>query len=103
MNSTPPAVVSFEATDYTSIQRLDPWCEIWSKVDHLYVFWFIVNVVAREIVEEETDMVVLLLHLLVKVTDPSVEGLCHCLQNQKVRCPYSSNNTAVIHAFLLFL
>lgn len=66
-------IVGFEATNDPSIQRLDPRGEIWTEIDDCYVCRLIVNVVAGEVVEVEADLAVLLSHLIVEVTDPSVQ------------------------------
>jgi hypothetical protein len=58
--------------------------------------------VAGEVVKVEADVAALLLHLLAEVTDPPVQHLSSLSQTGKVEYHYSSNNTTVIHAFLLF-
>lgn len=68
-------IVSFEAPDYSCIQWLDPCSEVWAKIDYFYVCWLIADVMAREVVEVEADLMVLSLHLLVEISDPSVQWL----------------------------
>jgi len=51
--------VGLEATNDPSIEWLDPRCKVWAEIHNRHVRWFVVDIVTREVVKEEADLMAL--------------------------------------------
>ena len=68
-------VVSFETPNNPCIEQLDKQGQIGFKVQEVNVLWLILNAMAQEIVEHETDIMVLVAHFYVKIFDISEDKI----------------------------
>src|SRR5258708_39420915 len=64
------SIVGFEAANDSSIKRLDVGCETRPKVDESYTFGFILNGMARKVVQSESDVVVFQLQFHIPFFNP---------------------------------
>lgn len=63
--------MGLEAPDDTSIEGLDVRSQVWFEWDQFNVLTNVCDIVAREVVESESDMPVLIKHLLIEVLNES--------------------------------
>ena len=70
-----PAAVSFETPNNPHTEQLDKQGQIGFKVQEANVLQLILNAMAQEIVEHETDMTVLVVHFYVEIFDISEDKI----------------------------
>ena len=78
MRTEGSAIMCLEALNYSSIERLNIWCEIGLEVDELNTSGFIWDFMAREVIKSKSNMAHFTVKLQVNIFKPFFKELwCH--------------------------